>query len=315
VGNFFATLKGRLPILERIPFIRNHPLFIPCAMASSFSFSSFFLIHQGLQEVGSFACFSRFPPADDSKTLPAEYQVNWRAFRKIKDHCALDSPIYRIPSSTTALFDQARDPSYSAVYSPEEDVENTVSSVGQEVTQRVARTVEGLLPIDKIQEISDLKELINRQLIIVLLNYAFISFLDQAQQTLLPMMYKAPIEEYGLGILPEDMIGIMATWGSCNTLVQLLLFPWLLQRFGSKKVYSTCLSLMILFFALFPMLHLIAAYFQNTNFVVRRLLEIHVGMSSLIYMAYGTSMECLAKHVTPHPSRLLSDVHNGRCPK
>lgn len=52
MGNFFATLKGRLPILERIPFIRDHPLFIPCAVASSFSFFSFFLIHQGLQEVG-----------------------------------------------------------------------------------------------------------------------------------------------------------------------------------------------------------------------------------------------------------------------
>jgi len=105
-------------------------------------------------------------------------------------------------------------------------------------------------------------------------------------------MYKTPIQEYGLGILPEAMIRIMATWGSCNTLVQLLLFPWLVQRFGSKKVYSTCLSSMILFFALFPVLHLITAYFQNTNFLVRRLLEIHVGMSSLIYMAYGTSMEC-----------------------
>jgi len=197
-----------------------------------------------------------------------------------------------IPSSTTALIDQARGPGYGAVYNPEEDVENTVSSIGQEVTQSIPGIVEGLLPIDKIQKISDLKELINRQLIIVLLNYAFISFLDQAQQTLLPMMYKTPIQEYGLGILPEAMIRIMATWGSCNTLVQLLLFPWLVQRFGSKKVYSTCLSSMILFFALFPVLHLITAYFQNTNFLVRRLLEIHVGMSSLIYMAYGTSMEC-----------------------
>jgi len=314
VGNFFAILKGRLPILERIPFIRDHPLFIPCAMASSFSFFSFFLIHQGLQEVGSFACFSRLPPVDDSKTLPAEYQANWSLFRKVKNQCAFDSPTSPISSSTTALYDQARGPGYGAIYSPEEDVENTVSSIGQEVTQRI---VEGLLPIDKIQKISNLKELINRQLIIVLLNYAFISFLDQAQQTLLPMMYKTPIEEYGLGILPGDMIRIMATWGSCNTLVQLLLFPWLLQRFCSKKVYSACLSSMIPFFALFPVLHLITACFQNTNFVVRRLLEIHVGMSSLFYMAYGTSMEwnVPAKHVTPHPSRLLSDVHNGRCPK
>ena len=172
---------------------------------------------------------------------------------------------------------------YRAIHTPEEDVENTVCSIGQEVTQSVPRADEGLLPIDEIQEVSEL--LINCQLTIALLNYVFISFLDQAHQTLLPMVY-IPIEEYGL--LSKEM---MAKWGCFNTLVQLLLFPWLLQCFGSKKVYSACLSSMILFFALLPVFRLTAAYFQNTNFVVRRLLEVHMGMSSLVNIAYGTSME------------------------
>lgn len=269
VGNFLATLKGRLPILERIPFIRDHPLFIPCTVSSSFSFFSFLLIHKGFQE-----------------TLPAEYQVDWRAFWKVKDQAkyAFASSIPSIPTCTTALLGEARSMCYRAIHIPKEDVENTVCSIGQEVTRSVPRADEGLLPIDEIQEVSEL--LINRQLTIALLNYVFISFLDQAQQTLLPMMYIS-IEEYGL--LSEETTKTMAKWGCFNTLVQLLLFPWLLQRFGSKKVYSACLSSMILFFALFPVFRLTAAYNQNTNFVVLRLLEVHMGMSSLVNIAYGCS--------------------------
>lgn len=287
MGNFLATLKGRLPILERIPFIRDHPLFIPCTVSSSFSFFSFLLIHKGFQEVSSLHV-SFNPSADDFKTLPAEYQVDWRAFWKVKDQAkyAFASSIPSIPTCTTALLGEARSMCYRAIHIPEEDVENTVCSIGQEVTRSVPRADEGLLPIDEIQEVSEL--LINCQLTIALLNYVFISFLDQAQQTLLPMMYIS-IEEYGL--LSEETTKTMAKWGCFNTLVQLLLFPWLLQRFGSKKVYSACLSSMILFFALFPVFRLTAAYFQNTNFVVRRLLEVHMGMSSLVNIAYGTSME------------------------
>ncbi|KAF5359751.1 hypothetical protein D9756_003028 [Leucocoprinus leucothites] len=293
VGNSLVTLGERLPVLERIPFIQLHPLFIPCTIAATFSFFSFHLIYHGFKE-----------------TLPAEFQVDWKVLWSIGDRArsAVLSSIPPIPTSTTALLEEATNIGYGAVHRLEEAAEGAVSNLRGVVTERVSSTAEGLLPTDKIRDGLRLKELISLQLIIALLNYAFISFLDQAQQTLLPMMYTAPIAEYGLGLSPEDMTKIMAKWGSYNTLAQLLLFPWLLQRFGPKKVYATCLSSMVFFFASFPMLHLAATYFSDAGFVVQRLLSVHMGMSSLVYMAYGCSQMFIMDAV---PDRSSFGTING----
>jgi hypothetical protein len=218
--------------------------------------------------------------------------VDWKVLWNIGNR-AKSTVLSSIPTSTTALLDEARSVGYGAVHDLEEAANSAVTNLRQEVSQEVTQTISGLLPTDKIRDGLRLKELISRQLIIAVLNYAFICFLDQAQQTLLPMMYTAPIKEYGLGLSPEDMTDIMAKWGSYNTLAQLLLFPWLLKRFGPKKVYATCLSTMMIFFASFPVLHLVAEYFGDANVLVRRLLAIHMAMSSLVYMAYGTFMRSL----------------------
>jgi hypothetical protein len=54
LGNFLATLHERFPVLDETPFISDHPLFIPCAIAAAFSLFSFHITHQGFREVSSF---------------------------------------------------------------------------------------------------------------------------------------------------------------------------------------------------------------------------------------------------------------------
>ncbi|KAJ3571156.1 hypothetical protein NP233_g3937 [Leucocoprinus birnbaumii] len=283
IGSFIATLNQKLPFFDHIFFIKEHPLFIPCTIAAAFSFSSFHLVYHGFQE-----------------TLPAEFLIDWKVIWSFRDRArsAVLASIPTVPTSTTSLLDEARNLGYGTVNRVQAAAEGTVnnaregvtsgiSDLQQEATAGVTQAVGSLLPTDKIRNTLRLKELISRQLLVALLNYAFISFIDQAQQTLLPMIYTAPIPKYGLGLSSEDMTSIMAKWGSYNTLAQLMLFPWLLQRFGPKKVYATCVSSMMFFFAGFPILHLIAAYFGDANILVRRLLAVHMGISSLVYMAYG----------------------------
>lgn len=222
--------------------------------------------------------------------MPPEFQVDWKVLWSIKDRVR-DAATSVIPTSTSGLLDQARDIGYGAVHRVQDAAESTIANVRQEVT----RTVTTLVPVDKMEDGLRLRELIGPQLIIALLNYAFISFLDQAQQTLLPLMYTSPIQQSGLGLSSEEMTKIMAKWGSYNTLAQLVLFPWLLQRHGPKRVYATCLTSMVVFFALFPALHLATKYSNNLEFVVRPLVSIHMAMSSLVYMAYGTRISPLSE--------------------
>lgn len=184
-----------------------------------------------------------------------------------------------LPSSTTALLDQARDLGYNTVHTLQDAAENAISSVHEEVSQRV----NAIIPIGDIDEASRFKELIRPGLIIALLNYACISFLDQAQQILVPMVYTSAVDQGGLGLSPEEMTRIAARWGSYNTLGQLLLFPRLLKRYGPKKVYATCLTWMVAFFSLFPVLFLVKTRFGDITLLV----SIHMALSSLVYMAYG----------------------------
>lgn len=184
-----------------------------------------------------------------------------------------------VPSSTTALLDGARDLGYNTVNKIQDTAESAMNSVREEVTQEV----DAMTPTNKIGDELRLKDLIGRQLVMALLDYAFISFLDQAQQTLVPLVYTGPVEQGGLGLSGDEMSKIMARWGSYNTPGQLLLFPWLLQRYGPKKVYASCLTSMVVFFALFPVLIVANTRLADST----ALLSIHMMMSSLAYMAYG----------------------------
>lgn len=188
--------------------------------------------------------------------MPPEFKIDWKVLWNVKSRVQMTATSV-LPSSTTALLDQARDLGYNTVHTLQDAAENAISSVHEEVSQRV----NAIIPIGDIDEASRFKELIRPGLIIALLNYACISFLDQAQQILVPMVYTSAVDQGGLGLSPEEMTRIAARWGSYNTLGQLLLFPRLLKRYGPKKVYATCLTWMVAFFSLFPVLFLVKTRF------------------------------------------------------
>lgn len=283
MGSFLIGLHERLPTLEQIPFIHNHPLFIPCTIAAIFSFASFYLTYYGFEEVLLWWLSHPFTYNLLSwQTLPPELQIDWKKILGVEDR-AKSAASSIIPTSTSGLLHQAQDLGYGTVHGMRADAGDAVTSVRQEVAQSVM----ALLPTDKIHETLQLKQLIRPRLIIALLNYAFISFLDQAQRTLLPLMYTSPPQQYGLGLSANDMANIMAKWGSYNAPAQLMIFPWILQRYGPKRVYRACLTLTVVFFALFPVLHMATIYFGGTNLVVRSLIFTHMAISSLVYMAYG----------------------------
>ncbi|EKM78040.1 hypothetical protein AGABI1DRAFT_129820 [Agaricus bisporus var. burnettii JB137-S8] len=263
LGNLLANLPERFPFLNNLPFINTHPRLIPCSVAAAFSFISFHVIYHGFEE-----------------SLPPEFKIDWKVLWNVKSRVQMTATSV-LPSSTTALLDQARDLGYNTVHTLQDTAENAISSVHEEVSQRV----NAIIPIGDIDEASRFKELIRPGLIIALLNYACISFLDQAQQILVPMVYTSAVDQGGLGLSPEEMTRIAARWGSYNTLGQLLIFPRLLQRYGPKKVYATCLTWMVAFFSLFPVLFLVKTRFGDITVLV----SIHIALSSLVYMAYGSA--------------------------
>jgi hypothetical protein len=221
--------------------------------------------------------------------LPPEFKIDWKVLWNLKDRVQ-DAATSAIPSSTTALLDQARDLGYNTVQKMQDTAQSAISSAREEAGERI----NAMVPTKEIKNGLQLKEMLGPHFIMALLNYACISFVDQAQQTLVPLVYTTPAEQGGLGLSADEMSKIMARLGSYGTPGQLLLFPWLLQRYGAKKVYATCLACMVAFFALFPVLIVVKSRLGDST----ALLSMHVTMSSLASVAYGMYGNSLSRHIS-----------------
>lgn len=253
-----------------------------------FSFFSFYVTYYGFAEV-TFQRLPRFFVSAancGSQTLPAEFQIDWKTLWSAANN-AKSFITSNVPTSTSALLHQTEDLGYGTMGETQSAADGVVADFRQEITQDVMK----LLPTDKIQEGLQLRKLLGRQLVIALSNFAFISFLDQVQQILLPMMYTTPGS--GPGLSAEDMTKLMGKWAGYNAPVQLFLFPWLLQRYGAKRIYTSCLTAMIVFFALFPILHFAARVLGSNSLVVKGLINAQMAISSSVYMANGVYPEPL----------------------
>src|SRR5262249_46796480 len=113
-----------------------------------------------------------------------------------------------------------------------------------------------------------LKELLSRPLLIALANHGFLSFLDQAHQAIMPLMYSTSISLGGLGLRPHDIGLVMGIWGACNAVFQVFFFSRVVKRLGPRGTYIMCISAFLVTFSSFPILNVFARVTGSTNAMV-----------------------------------------------
>ncbi|KAJ7433729.1 major facilitator superfamily domain-containing protein [Mycena latifolia] len=103
-----------------------------------------------------------------------------------------------------------------------------------------------------------LRQLFTFPIIISVTNYVALAFLNIALAALLPLFLAMPIEIGGLGLPPQTIGLILATYGCTTGLFQVSFFSALVRRFGEKRVFIFGLATCLPIFALFPTMSLIA---------------------------------------------------------
>jgi hypothetical protein len=122
--------------------------------------------------------------------------------------------------------------------------------------------------------------------LIPIANYGCLAILEVAMGALQPLFYSTPIELGGLGFEPVT-IGIwLGTFGVVNGVLQAIIFPPLVNKYGAKLTFQCCAGCLIPIFALFPIINIIARY-CGINWLVWFLLTCIMLLTVFVDMAYG----------------------------
>lgn len=140
----------------------------------------------------------------------------------------------------------------------------------------IARPPSGILDI-----------IFNRPILLTLLNHAFLTLLDMCYFTLLPLVYSTPIEYNGLGLDPFRIGSILATFGFCNSILQVNVLGKLIRKYGARRLYRIAFSCILGCFTMYPVMHYFARRAGGVDGFVAGCIVLQLCFQTMIYMSYG----------------------------
>ncbi|KAG0702476.1 major facilitator superfamily domain-containing protein [Suillus ampliporus] len=105
---------------------------------------------------------------------------------------------------------------------------------------------------------SDFRSILIPRVIIPVLHYGLLCFVDQCMVVLIPLMYSTSRSFGGLGFSSNTIGLVMSAWSMLNGTVHVYAFPRLLRRFGPKRVYITSFAFFLIAFASYPLMSYMA---------------------------------------------------------
>lgn len=103
-----------------------------------------------------------------------------------------------------------------------------------------------------------LRSILVPRVLLVILNFGFLAFTDQAIVVLVPLMYSTSIPTGGLGMDSFTIGVIQGVAGFMGGVLQIVTLPWMERRFGTKRLYTASYACFIVVFATFPLMAYLA---------------------------------------------------------
>jgi hypothetical protein len=102
------------------------------------------------------------------------------------------------------------------------------------------------------------RELLVPPVIVSVMNYATLAFLDGAVFSILPLFCATPVEFGGLGFSPLLIGQILSVVGFTGGFFQALLFARIVDRWGVRRVFFTTMCNFVPLFLMFPVISYLA---------------------------------------------------------
>lgn len=132
-----------------------------------------------------------------------------------------------------------------------------------------------------------IRSVLTRPIVMTLMNYACLVFLDMSHFTLLPLVYSTPIEYGGLGLDPFEIGFILGLFGFINSIIQAKLLGRFIRKYGARRMYRRSFVCFLGCVTMYPVMHFFAQKAGGVNVLVRVCIFIQLSFQTMIYMAYG----------------------------
>jgi hypothetical protein len=138
-----------------------------------------------------------------------------------------------------------------------------------------------------------LRSLLIRRVVITIINYAFLAFIDQCLVVLQPLMYSSSIHLGGLGFSSFTIGIIMGVWGVINGVISIFAFPKVLRKFGVRKLYIAAFGSYFVCLAAFPVMSAFVKQSGSVDSKVWTILILQLTFYVLAFMGYGEFVAAL----------------------
>ncbi|KAF9048748.1 major facilitator superfamily multidrug-resistance, DHA1 sub-family [Panaeolus papilionaceus] len=141
-----------------------------------------------------------------------------------------------------------------------------------------------------------LSALMTKPLLITLLNYMFLSFIDMGHATLVPLTYSTSISLGGLGLDPFKIGVILGTFGCVNSLVQARVLGPFLRKVGARKVYMVSCCAVPICVGMYPIMRYFVSRAGYVDGFVIACIIIQLSFQIMFPMAYGAVQVILVEN-------------------
>jgi len=132
--------------------------------------------------------------------------------------------------------------------------------------------------------------LAHRPLVLVFLNYMFLTFLDIANSVLFPLMYSTPLEYGGLRLAPFYIGTTLGCFGIMNVIFQAKFLGKLMRYLGKQRLYQIGILYFFVSFLMFPVMKYFAQNTGRVDMLVWICIAIHINSGAMLSMAYSKEL-------------------------
>ena len=132
-----------------------------------------------------------------------------------------------------------------------------------------------------------LRSVLIRPVVVTVANYAILVLFNAVTLTYIPLVWSTPVEFGGLNMSPASIGLGLSVYGVVDGILQFVFFPYLVGRFGLRRLYTISIFSCALVYALFPLENLVLRVTASDGANVPLLLLIILQMLSFAVLDMG----------------------------
>ncbi|KAG1779058.1 major facilitator superfamily domain-containing protein [Suillus placidus] len=153
---------------------------------------------------------------------------------------------------------------------------------------------------------TDFRSILIPGVMIPVLHYGLLSFVDQCMLVLMPLMYSTSRPLGGLGFSSNTIGLVMSAWSMLNGTIQVYAFPRLLRQFGPKKLYITSFAFFLITFSTYPLMGYMAKHKMEAGMWLVLCVQL------VAYIVVYNTYSCIILYINNGaPSKDLLGATNG----